>query len=275
MTDGTPTTCSQCGATATGHFCAACGAPLGQPTCPSCGTELTAGAKFCHKCGAVATRATASGGPANAHMTPARQNGDRTPWIVAAILVVAIIFAVGYSAKKRADPNVPLMANAGNGSGAAGGDLNGAGTIPAPNIDSLSPKERFIRLQTRIDQQLERRDTTRLMFFMQMALQAYALLPESDRDVDVRFHAAMLQVEAGVLPGALALADTIMKMSPDNLLGYYVRASAAESAGDAAKAKAARAAFRDHYDAELKKNRPEYAEHRPFLEQYRKGAGAR
>ena len=84
----------------------------------------------------------------------------------------------------------------------------------------------------------------------------------------------MLQAEAGMFPGARALADTIMKQSPDNLFGFYVRAITAEFEGDSVVAKSSRAAFRAHYDAELKKNRPEYAEHRPFLEQYRKGDGA-
>ena len=189
------------------------------------------------------------------------------------MLVAGIIIAVGYSANKRSEPPVPAMANAGN-AGASAGDVAGGATPQAPNIENLSPKERFIRLQTRIDQQMEKRDTTRLAFFIEMALGAYGLLAESDRDIDVRFHAAMLQTEAGMLPAARALADTILSKAPDNLLGYYVRAMAAETAGDSVQAKSARAAFRAHYDAEMKKNRPEYEEHRPFLEQYRKGAGA-
>jgi len=200
---------------------------------------------------------------------PGDLRSSSTPWILAGIAVVAIIVAVALAARKRAEPTAPLMANAGN---EVPGDPN---VVRAPNIDSLSPKERFIRLQTRIDQQLEKRDTTRVGFFMQMAMQAYAMVPEQDRDIDVRFHAAMLQAEADMLPGARALADTIMTQSPDNLLGYYIRATVAEFAGDSAQAKAARAAFRAHYDAEIKKNRPEYVEHRPFLEQYLKGSGAR
>jgi len=191
--------------------------------------------------------------------------------------VIAIISAVAYSAARRAEPTAPNMANAGNSNGAPAGDP-GAGvlgtTMVAPNIDSLSPKERFLRLQNRIDQQIERKDTTRLTFFMQMAIQAYGLLPESDRDVDVRFHAAMLNAQAGMFPQARALADTIMTKSPNNLFGFVVRANVAELAGDSAQAKAARAAFRSHYDAEMKTKRAEYVEHRPMLEQYLKGAGA-
>jgi hypothetical protein len=197
--------------------------------------------------------------------------------LIAGVAIIAIVAAVIWSAQKRAEPAVPIMANAGNGAGSAAGsaDLSGGGTIQAPPIADLTPKERFIKLQTRIDQQLEQHDTTRIAFFMQMALDAYGLLPDSDRDIDVRFHAAMLQAEAGLLPNARALADTIMTKSPDNLLGDYVRAMVAQYAGDSTAARAARAAFRSHYSAELKKSgHPEYDEHRPFLEQYLKGDGA-
>jgi hypothetical protein len=197
--------------------------------------------------------------------------------LIAGVAIIAIIAAVVLSARKRAEPTVPVMANAGNASGSVTGiaDAPGGGAVQAPSIANLTPKERFIKLQTRIDQQLEQHDTTRIAFFMQMALDAYGLLPDSDRDVDVRFHAAMLQAEAGMLPNARALADTIMTRSPDNLLAYYVRATVAEYAGDSTAARAARAAFRAHYAAELKKSgHPEYDEHRPFLEQYLKGDGA-
>lgn len=271
MTASAQTPCPRCGAAATGNFCASCGSPLGAPKCVSCGAALAADAKFCHVCGAAAARTPSAGSPAHHQTTPAAAK-DRTPWLVAGLMVVVIIVAVGYSATKRGQPTAPIMANAGNAGAGGGADPNVLGTtMVAPNIDSMTPKERFLRLETRIDQQLERRDTTRLTFFMQMALQAYALLPESDRDIDVRFHAAMLQTQSGMMPTARALADTIMKSSPDNLLGYVIRATAA---ADSAKAKAARADFRAHYDAEMKKHRPEYVEHRTLLEQYRKGDGS-
>ena len=107
-----------------------------------------------------------------------------------------------------------------------------------------------------------------------MALAAFNMLPATDRDVDVRFHAAVLETEAGMFPNALAQADTIFDQAPGNLLGYYVRATVAEAAGDSAQAKAARAQFRSHFAAEIKKTRPEYVEHKPLLEEYLKGDGA-
>jgi len=277
MTDSASTTCPNCGAAASGKFCASCGASLGPAACTACGAALAPGAKFCASCGTAsgaARQGAPAGGVANA-ATPNRP-ADRTPWFVAMVLVAAIIVAVAYSATKRGGAAAPTMANAGNAGAGGVQDPGVVGTtMQAPNIDSMTPKERFLRLQTRIDQQLEKRDTSRLTFFMQMALQAYGLLPESDRDVDVRFHAAMLNAEAGMFPQARALADTIMKASPDNLLGYYLRASIAGFAGDSATAKTARTGFLSHFDAEVKKNRPEYLEHRPLLDQYRKGDGAK
>lgn len=273
MSDAAPVSCPRCGAAATGNFCAACGTMLGTPPCSACGTTLGAGAKFCHKCGAPVGGSAA---PAAARVATPRS--DRTPWIIAGVAVLAIIAAVAWSARNRGEPTVPAMANAGN-AGNAAADAAGAGggvTTPAPSIANLTPKERFLKLQTRIDQQLAQGDTTRLAFFMQMALDAYGLLDEGDRDINVRFHAAMLEAQAGMFPNARALADTILKKSPDNLLGYYVQATAAGFAGDSAAAKAARAAFRSHYAAEIRKSgHPEYIENGPFLAQYLKGDGAK
>ena len=87
---------------------------------------------------------------------------DRTPWLIAAVAIVAIIVAVAWSAQKRAEPTVPVMSNAGNGGNASGGNLPPGGVVQAPSIENLTPKERFIKLQTKIDQQLEQHDTTRI-----------------------------------------------------------------------------------------------------------------
>jgi hypothetical protein len=212
--------------------------------------------------------------------------------MIAGILVVLVVVGVIYAAQKRSAPTVPTMANAGNagadGTATSGGNDTGAvtgvadapGAAPglpagrAPDISNLSPRERFTRLEARINQAAEKGDTATVVQFTPMALGAYANLPPADRDVDIRYHAAMLEAQVGMLPEAKALGDTILSVAPDNLLGIYVHAMVAEYQGDSAQARAARAAFRAHYDAEIKKNRPEYNEHRPFLEQYRKGDGA-
>ena len=198
---------------------------------------------------------------------------DRTPWIIAAVLAVLTIVAVLYSANRRAHPAVPLMANAGNAAPGAETPAGPAGR--PPDLSTMTPREQFTRLSARIAQALEKADTATVVNFTPMAFGAYANLPDGDRDIDVRYQVAMLQAQVGMFPEARAMADTIMKFAPDNLLGYYIRATVAEFAGDSAQARAARAAFRAHYDAQLKTARPEYTAHLPFLEQYRKGNGAK
>jgi hypothetical protein len=199
--------------------------------------------------------------------------------MIAGVLVVLIIAGVLYSANKRAAPDVPSMANAGNAGNSVTGiaDSPNAECVPtgrAPDISKLTAKEQFVRLVDRINQYVDANNSACVIKFTPMALGAYGNLPAADRDIDAQYHAAMLEAQVGMFDNARALADTIMAASPDNLFGYYIRATTAEFAGDSSQAKAARAAFQGHYDVEIRKNRPEYAEHRPFLDQYHKGDGA-
>lgn len=271
--------CPRCGANASGNFCAACGAPLARAHCTACGHALEPRARFCHKCGA-ATPAGIAGGRDPGAGTPPAAGADRTPWLIAAVLVFAIVAGVLYVATRGAAPEVPVMANAGNAGSAPGAAAAGpaAGCVPsgpAPDISALTPKVRFLRLADRVTGFIEQSDTACVITFTPMALGAYANLGPADRDVDVRYRTAMLEAQVGMFDNARALADTIMRVSPDNLLGYYIRATVAGFAGDSAAAAAARAAFRAHFDSEIRKQRPEYVAHRPFLDQYRTGDGAR
>ncbi len=202
--------------------------------------------------------------------------GNRTPWIIAGVLVVVTVVAVLYAAAHRIGPSAPSMANAGNaGTGqATTGAPAGFPTGPAPDISSMTPREQFDRLDARITQAADKGDTATVVNFTPMALGAYANLPASDRDIDARYAAAMLQTQVGMLPEAKALADTILQLAPDNLLGLYVRAVVAGYQGDSAAVKSARAAFRDHFTTEMKKNRPEYTKRSAFLQSYLKGDGA-
>jgi hypothetical protein len=195
---------------------------------------------------------------------------------VAGFMVLVTIAAIAYFANKRSEPTIPAMANAGNavpgGTGASGA---GVPAVRAPDISNMTPKEQYTRLVARIVRADAAGDSSTVINFTPMALGAYANLPPGDRDIDARYHAAMLAARVGMLANARALADTIMKESAGNLLGYHVRAVVAGLGGDSTAAQAARAAFRAHYDAEMKKNRPEYVASRSVLEEYRKSEGAR
>ncbi len=146
---------------------------------------------------------------------------NRTPWIIAGVLVLVTVVAVLYAAVHRIGPSAPAMANAGNaGSGqAASGAPAGFPSGPAPDISNMTPREQFDRLDARIMQAADKGDTATVVTFTPMALGAYANLPAADRDIDARYDAAMLEAQVGMLPEAKALADTILQLAPDNLLG--------------------------------------------------------
>lgn len=269
MSEAIKAMCPACGHPAEGNFCAHCGATLGTARCAACGGELSPGANFCHRCGASRSSATPAV-PARAASHPS----DRTAWVVAAILCVVTIAAVVYAASRRGAAPAPQMANAGNAVTGVADDPTApaAAGMRAPDISNLTPREQFTRLDTRISSMLQSGDTTNVAFFMQMALQAYANLPDTARDVDIRYHAGMRQAQLGALDTARAQADTILRMAPNNLLAYVLRAAVANFSGDSAGERQARSDFKAHYAAEIAKARPEYQEHKGFLAQFLNGA---
>ena len=241
------TTCPSCGSAASGNFCSACGASLTDRACAACRAELSPQARFCHRCGAPV-----GGGP--------RVRSDRNAWIIAGVLCVALVGGIAYKVSSASpQPAVPDMAN----TGASGGDR-------APDISSMSPQERFDRLFNRIMQAAERGQPEEIERFTPMALGAYAQL--ETRDVDARYHAAVIYLQGGGVPQARALADTILQESPGHLFGYIIRGTAARMAGDTKAVARAQRDFLQHYPAELAANRVEYLEHKPVVEEFRQEA---
>lgn len=138
----------------------------------------------------------------------------------------------------------------------------------APDISSMSPRERFDRLFNRIMQAAESGDTAEVVRFTPMALGAYTQLDSID--VDARYHAAVLRLQVGDLAGALSLADTILTRHPGHLFGYLVRGQAAELQADTAAEASAGRDFLAHYDAEMRAGRPEYREHARVIEEFKR-----
>jgi hypothetical protein len=178
------------------------------------------------------------------------------------LLVAAIVYSV---VTESPTPEVPDMANAGAG---AGDTTQRAGA--APDISQLSPRERFDRLYNRIMQAAEAGDTAQVERFTPMALGAYAQLDTFD--ADARYHAGVIRLQSGDTPGAHALADTILEQSPDNLLGYLLRGTAAGLADDPGARAQAEREFLRRFDREMAKGRPEYRDHAPVIEEFRKAA---
>jgi Double zinc ribbon len=259
----TPTTCSACGSPAAGKFCSACGTSLVARACTACGADLSPQARYCHRCG----RAAGSEARPGRARLPAR---ERTAWAVAGALCLVLLGAIVFTVVRDAPaPVTPDMANTGAAGPGAGGGPGAAGPGGAPpDISRMTPRERFDRLFNRVMQAAGRSDTGEVARFTPMALGAYAQLDSVDPDA--RYHAAVLRLQVGDAPGALALADTILARSPGHLFGYIVRGTAAGVLGDSGTARRAGREFLSHYAAELAADRTEYREHEPAIEDFKR-----
>jgi hypothetical protein len=188
------------------------------------------------------------------------------------VLLALIIFKVIREAQPAAAPE---MANAGSQSardGVSDGGPGGTAGGPPPDISRMSPRERFDRLFNRVMQAGERGDTAQVVRFTPMALAAYGQLDSID--ADARYHAAVLRMQIGDVPGALALADTILARSPGHLFGYVIRGTVASLQNDTARRQQAERDFRAHFAAESAAGRPEYQEHQPVIDEFKQGAAS-
>jgi hypothetical protein len=248
-------TCPACGRPTSGKFCVHCGASLGARACGSCGAALPPGVRFCGQCGAATGAATRAAG--------SRGNRERATWFgagAAAVLLptaIVVLLLRGQTGGPAAQP--PAAAPFAQGA-----------TGPAPDISSMSPRERFDRLFNRIMQAAQNGDEQTVTNFSPMALAAYGMLDSVD--ADARYHAALIRMHSGDIPGASALADSILLAHPGHLFGYMIRGTVARFQKNQQLVDRNYAEFLAHYDAELKAKRPEYADHRPALEEFQRAA---
>ena len=233
--------------------------------CPSCGAELSAQARFCHRCGAPAGAAGAA---------TRTSNPERTAWLVASVVALALLGVIGWRMiKGTSTAPPPSMGNAGNVA-PAGNTPDPGGNLPtgqAPDISALSPEERFLRLYNRVMTAATQRDSATVVNFTPMALGAYAQLPAPT--LDDRYHAAVLNAQVGQFDEALALAGAILDVVPNHLLARVVQGDVAELTGNTAALAAARTAFLEAWDSEIAQRREEYADHRDVLDDFRQRAG--
>lgn len=137
----------------------------------------------------------------------------------------------------------------------------------APDISNLSPRERFDRLFDRVMRASADGDAATMQQFGPMAIQAYGMLDSTD--IDAQYDVALIKLHVGDIPGATLLADSMVRSQPTHLFGQMLRATLARFAGDSAGARAAQAAFLRNYEAEMRRARPEYAEHRPSIDAFK------
>jgi hypothetical protein len=249
-----PASCPACGAAATGRFCASCGAAVDGATCAGCRAALTPGARYCHRCGTPA--GTTPPVPARAGA-----GSNNLPWIIAAI---AFLVPVGFFAGRYfslREPGAAQTAPAiGLGDAApAAAPLAGDGAARAPDISSLSPRERADRLFDRVVRLAEEGKIDSAQFFAPMALAAYQMVEPVD--ADVRYDMGRIGEITGVTTLVRAQADTILQRQPTHLLGLILATRAARASGDERAARDFERRFLAARDAELRKNLVEYQRH--------------
>ena len=103
-----------------------------------------------------------------------------------------------------------------------------------------------------------------------MALGAYSQLDSVD--ADARYHAAVLRMQVGDFPGALALADTLLARNPGHLFGYIIRGTVARMQHDTTRQRQAARDFRAHFAAESAAGRAEYRDHQPAIDEFKQAA---
>lgn len=231
--------CPSCGATSSGKFCSECGAALLGVSCASCGAPLTPGAKFCHECGApagAAGGAAAVRGPSRATARPTAANAEPVPqrsilpWAIGIVAILALVIAVavqqsgGAGASAAMGPNVPLDGGAAPFAGGAGGAMR------APDISSMSPRERADRLYDRVMRLASEGKSDSASFFATMAAQAYEML--GPLDDDLKYDYGRMAQMSGNLALAQQQADAILASNPDHLLGIILSAQLAQLNGD-------------------------------------------
>ena len=192
---------------------------------------MTAGAKFCHRCG---TPAGAAAPNKSARVESA------IPWAVAAIALVAVIaLAVGQRFGARPTGTTDVLEGA-NGQGTTVISAPGAeppqGMPRAPDISNMTPAQRAERLYDRImtEHEAGRDDAARTFF--PMAVSAYEML--GALTLDQRYDLGRIGEVGGDAALARAQSDTILAQRATHLLGLVLGASAARMTNDEVRAKA-------------------------------------
>ena len=247
----TPSLCPSCGAAASGHFCASCGSPLAGARCGACATNLTPGAKFCHRCGTAA-------GVASAQRRDA--TSSTLPWAVAGIALIALVGLLAGQRFSSAPPTDVAQAQDAPQGGPDGGAAPDASQgVRPPDISNMTPRERANRLFDRIMRLDTEGKKDSVQFFSPMAIAAYQMIP--DPDADARYAMGRIAEVTGAFPAAKSEADSILATQPTHLLGLVLAMQVARSSGDNAGANAFRARLRAAEKSELAKKLPEYDRH--------------
>ncbi len=240
----------------------------GSGYCSSCGAALSAGARFCHRCGTPRGQATPPGNSSGSGPGYSAQSGSQAasilPWGVAflALLALVAMFAGRNFGAARGS------AVSGSANALPTQAIDGAG--PASDISNLSPSDRANRLYQRLMTYVENGDVDSVAFFAPMALAAHEMI--ENPTPDERYHFGRLAEVSGSSEVVRAQADTILMANPDDLLGLMLAGSAARMEGDTAGADRFDSRLLSALNAQLAVNRDDYQMHRVEIDRAAEGA---
>ena len=192
------------------------------------------------------------------------------PWAVAwlgvaALLVLIVARNVGFgtgtsTAPAASDTAAPVVSDQDERAAMP----PGAEVVRAPDISSLSPRERANRLFDRVMRLAQEGKRDSVAFFAPMVLSAYAML--GTLDDDQHYDLGRVGQVTGVPALAKAEADTILRAHPTHLLGLALAAQAAGASNDAPAQRRYYQRLLAAEPAELAKGLPEYDRHRTDIE---------
>jgi hypothetical protein len=177
---------------------------------------------------------------------------------IALLALIALVAAQRFGRPPAAQSDV-AVATAANGSPGGDGAAPGDAPVRAPDISSLSPRERADRLYDRIMRLDSEGKKDSVEFFSQMGISAYQMLPQ--QDLDSRYDMGRIAEVAGATPLAQAQADSILAADPNHLLGLTLSISLARDAGNTTMMQSLQKRLIAAQASELAKNLPEYQRH--------------
>jgi hypothetical protein len=128
----------------------------------------------------------------------------------------------------------------------------------------MSPRERASRLYNRIMRLATEGKQDSVSFFAPMALSQYESL--GPLDADLRYDYGRVAEVSGNLPLAAAQADTILRQSPNHLLGIILAARVADQRGDRKRRDTFEKQLLSSQASELSKKLDEYQAHAPDID---------
>jgi len=186
----------------------------------------------------------------------------RLPWILSSLALVAFAIALSVLIRNGTGERAPGMPP-------TGGVITGN---PAPagqsgvDLASMSPRDAADRLFERTMRTESAGDTTQALFFADMAVQTYEMLPTAELDADAHFHLGLLELMRSQPDDAGLHAAAILGTAPDHLLGWVLQERIAESRGDAGGVEQAQDRFLEVLDAQRAVNLQEYNQHMGIID---------